>query len=51
MVARKLQDETSYITEFAVCDAIIRPILDIIAENYHLKVWSHVSYNIDEEMD
>ena len=49
MVARKLQDETSYITELAVCDAIIRPILDIIAENYHLKVWSHVSYHVDEE--
>jgi hypothetical protein len=49
MVARKLQDETSYITKFAVGDAIIRPILDIIAKNYHLKVWSHVSYNVDEE--
>jgi hypothetical protein len=49
MMARKLQDETSYVTEFAVCDAIIRPILDIIAENYNLKVWSHVSYNVDEE--
>ena len=47
MMITKLQDETSYVTEFAVCDAIIRPILDIIAANYHLKVWSHVPYNVD----
>jgi hypothetical protein len=49
MMITKLHDETSYVTEFAVCDAIIRPILDIIAANYHLKVWSHVPYNVDEE--
>jgi hypothetical protein len=49
-VAKNLKDDTNYITEFAVCDAIIRPILDIVAENYNfLKVWSHVSYNVDEK--
>jgi hypothetical protein len=36
-------------TEFAVCDAIIRPIIGIVAENYNLKIWSHVPYNVDEE--
>lgn len=49
MMNRKLADKTSYVTEFAVCDAIIRPILDIVAENTRLKVWSHVPYNVDEE--
>lgn len=49
MVAKKLKDDTNYITEFAVCDAIIRPILDIVVENYNLKIWSHVSYNVNEE--
>jgi len=49
MVAKNLKDDTNYITEFAVCDAIIRPILGIVAENYNLKIWSHVPYNIDEE--
>lgn len=49
MIKKKLKDETSYVTEFAVCDAIIRPVLDIVAENYSLRVWSHVPYNIDEE--
>ncbi|MCK5522148.1 MAG: hypothetical protein KAI83_03350 [Thiomargarita sp.] len=49
MITKNLKDDTSYINEFAVCDAIIRPILGIVAENYNLKVWSHLSYNVDEE--
>ncbi len=49
MVAKNLKDDTNYITEFAVCDAIIRPILGIVAENYTLKVWSHVPYNVDDD--
>jgi hypothetical protein len=48
-ITKNLNDETNYITEFAICDAIIRPILDIVVENYDLKVWSHVPYNVDEE--
>jgi hypothetical protein len=44
MITKNLKDDTSYINEFAVCDAIIRPILGIVAENYNLKVWSHLSY-------
>ncbi|MDM8545245.1 hypothetical protein QUF61_02000 [Candidatus Venteria ishoeyi] len=49
MIAKKLKDDTNYINEFAICDALIRPILDIVADNYPLKVWSHVPYNVDEE--
>jgi hypothetical protein len=49
MITKNLKDDTSYINEFAVCDAIIIPILGIVAENYNLKVWSHLSYNVDEE--
>jgi len=29
MLAKNLKDDTNYITEFVVCDAIIRPILGI----------------------
>jgi hypothetical protein len=49
MITKNLQDETNYINEFAICETIIRPILGIVAENYNLKVWSHMPYNIDEE--
>ncbi len=45
----KLKDGTSYLNEFAICESIIRPILDIVAETYPLKVWSHVSYTVDAE--
>lgn len=48
MLTNKLRDKTSYVSEFAVCDAIIRPVLDIVVENTDLKVWSHVPYNVDE---
>lgn len=38
MITKNLQDETNYINEFAICEAIIRPILGIVAENFNLKV-------------
>ncbi len=46
---KKLKDDTSYINKFAICESIIRPILDIVAESYKLKVWSHVPYNVDSQ--
>ncbi len=49
MVNENLKDTTNYASEFAICDAIIRPILDIIAKKYPLRVWSHVPYNVDKE--
>ncbi len=33
MVAKNLMDDTNYVTEFAVCDAIIRPIIGIVASS------------------
>jgi hypothetical protein len=47
MVQENLNDSTNYTTEYAICDALIHPILDIVAKNYTLKVWSHIQYNID----
>jgi len=49
MVEENLRDKTNYVSEYAICDALIRPILDIVAKNYPLKVWSHIPYHIDEE--
>lgn len=49
MVEKNLKDKTNYISEYAICETLIRPILDIVAENYALKVWSHIPYNIDKE--
>lgn len=44
-----LSDATNYVSEYAICDALIRPILSVVARNYTLKVWSHVAYNVDEK--
>lgn len=49
MIENNLNNDTNYISEFAICETIIRPILDIIAANYPLRVWSHISYNVDQE--
>ena len=49
MVKKNLSDKTSYVSEHAICDAIIRPILGIVVEDYPLKVWSHVPYDVDKD--
>jgi hypothetical protein len=49
MIEKNLKNDTNYVSEFAICETIIRPILDIIVENYPLRVWSHISYNVDKE--
>jgi len=49
IVENNLRDKINYVSEYAICETIIRPILDIVVKNYPLKVWSHVSYNVDKE--
>jgi hypothetical protein len=49
MVEKNLKDKISYVSEYAICETLIRPILDIVADNYALKVWSHIPYNVDKE--
>jgi len=49
-ITEKLNDDTSFINEFTICETIIRPILNVAIKNYkHLKIWSHVPYNVDEK--
>jgi hypothetical protein len=49
-ITEKLSDDTSFINEFTICETIIRPILNIAIKNYkHLKIWSHVPYNVNEK--
>ena len=48
----KLSDNAYFINEFAVCEHIIAPILDLIVEKYsQFRVWSRVSFNVDKEND
>jgi hypothetical protein len=49
MMEKNLNNEVNYVSEYAICDALIRPILGIAIENYPFNIWSHVPYNVDEE--
>ncbi|SEH04707.1 hypothetical protein [Candidatus Venteria ishoeyi] len=50
LIANSINDGMSFINEVAICERVISPILNAVAENYtQLKVWSHVAYNIDEQ--
>ncbi|EDN68596.1 conserved hypothetical protein [Beggiatoa sp. PS] len=49
-IERKLQDEMSFVNEVTICEDIIKPILDLVAEKYsNLFVWSHVPYNVEPD--
>jgi len=48
----KLADSTYFINEYAICEHIIAPILDLIVEKYELlRVWSRIPFNVDKEND
>lgn len=49
VIKENLQDKSNYVSEYSICETIIRPILDIVAKKHLLKVWSHVAYNVDKE--
>ena len=47
---KKLITSRNFINETTICETIIRPMLDIVSNNYDtLEVWSHVPYNVDVE--
>ncbi len=49
-MTEKLNSPMSFINEVAICEEIIKPILNLVEKNYpSLYVWSHVSYNVDKE--
>ncbi len=48
-IEKKLGDELNFINETTICERIISPVLELIAENHEpLKIWSHVPYNVDK---
>ncbi len=47
-IRKKLIDPLSFISEEAICEDIIKPILDVLDDHYkNFRVWSHVTYNVD----
>lgn len=49
-ITEKLGMSINFINEFTICEAIIRPILEITTAEYdNLNIWSHVPYNVDAD--
>jgi len=47
-IKKLLDDPLSFLSEEAICEDIIKPILRILDTAYEeLRVWSHVPYNVD----
>ena len=44
-----LRLKRSYVSENAICEAIISPILNIISKYNQIPLWSHVRFDISEE--
>jgi len=44
-IAKKLDTSINFINEYTICEAILRPILEIVTVRYeNLDIWSHVAY-------
>ncbi len=47
-IAENLLDSLSYLTEEAVCESIIKPVLNVLDKKYdNFRVWSHPNYIVD----
>jgi hypothetical protein len=47
---RRLGNEMSFINEVAICEDIIKPILNLIEIHYEsVHIWTHVTYNVDKD--
>jgi len=48
-INNNIRTRRSYVSENAICESIISPILNIIAEHNGLPVWSHIRFDVSEE--
>lgn len=44
-----LETRRNYITENAICETIISPMLTLVSKAHQLPVWSHVRFDVSEE--
>ncbi len=48
-INKNIRTRRSYVSENAICESIISPILNIVAEHNDLPVWSHIRFDVSEE--
>ncbi|MCI5145109.1 MAG: hypothetical protein D3923_06155 [Candidatus Electrothrix sp. AR3] len=44
-----LKTRRNYVSENAICESIISPILNVVARHNDLPLWSHVRFDVSEE--
>lgn len=51
-IQENFKDPLSFLSEAAICEDIIKPILKVLDQHYSgFRVWSHVNYSVDPEND
>jgi len=48
LIQKNLQRRRNYVSESAICETMISPILNLVANANDLPVWSHVRFDVDE---
>ncbi len=47
---RNFNDKINRISEYAICENLIAPIIKEVAYANNLKIWSHIEFNCDENL-
>ncbi len=47
-IQKNLQRRRNYVSESAICETMISPILNLVANANDLPVWSHIRFDVDE---
>jgi len=47
-IQKNLQRRRNYVSESAICETMISPILNLVANVNDLPVWSHMRFDVDE---
>ncbi len=50
-ITKNIESGPSYSSEASICERIISPIINLIAEAHNLPVWSHVQLDVNKELD
>ncbi len=45
-----LQNASSFLNEYVICEDIIKPIIKIVANENDLPIWSHIPLNVTDEL-
>ncbi|MBE9563562.1 MAG: hypothetical protein IMF12_11945 [Proteobacteria bacterium] len=49
LIQNNLQLRRNYVSESAICETMISPILNLVANANDLPVWSHMRFDVDEK--